>query len=1200
MLKKSLIEGIAIIAMAVFVVFTGCEGPAGPEGTQGETTVGSVDVNINQPETAAPWPEGVTYPDGTAKVLAGNAADIALAFNGGILVAETSDAGGGRTDQDKGTVYAQEPVDAVIWTGPGFNPTANLGSLSVPPGKTLYINGPLVIGDDVGQFSAVSISDEGTYPAASQVQLSLQGGSPVNGNDKGKIVVLAGGSIKDDNTSGNNVGGTLTNGGVLELHRGSTVSFLVNKGTLNAVAGSETLVYGALWLGTQSNTLNGFLDIKAGGGVILGNLAGVSPTIVGPVKVDGLLQIQTSVILANTVDVGTTGVLDFDVNVTLANVVTLNGTLDAGGITVNLSGAASHLKVAEGGKIIATTGWNQFVYNGGSGATDVVLLAALAGESPTAENFHITIEAGAGSLDLNNITATSYANLVKLAGSTTLHLKAGNTILYGGNSGDEKLVITKGHSVVWSTATIIGDVTVESGGGLELTAAVTKAGNITVIDDGTAAGIGNGFVADSATFSAGFKSLTIGDEAGTKTSVSLPAFIGGWSTGDAVVTVYKGSTLKLWPDVFTSFPGTIDLKEGDTGKANGGILRFADTSNASTGVTFATLKELSVGAEAKFIAYDDTTNTTIGEAEQKLTGITFKDLTKLEVNGTVDVRDSTGITFAALQTKVGAQNDVKGTGTIRLDAWTVNNIVGAHTHAFDQILGIKDVTVDTVTGISSTSGSGTTPDAAPAADGILRVTTITAPSGGLTVNRKLYVDSSISFGSNGNTITLAAGAEVYAKKVLALGGPAQTAQGVLTAGGITTLDADAGVFAIGTSALTLTSGTVQIPGKLVISVGGLTVGNTILAVNANTSLFKAAVSIEGIAGTVTVNAGGVLSLGAAVALGTGSKIEVAEKGSIITTSAGSLTIATGTVLSANSTLTATASESSLVNESTTTPTTANIATINGAFTLTATSASASTLTFGANSTQFLNIPGALSVINGTSEYDKATLAGTEIIGTTGNLLFTATSSGGGQISFPNSITIKGGTLTTTGSGALVFGTIATLRAGPDPLALPAILTGAGIQEGTLTLKSGSVLALLSGVFAVGSATTPAVAELDVGQGRVTFNSGNALNIYGNATSGSTLLGSFKFGSVIISGTAAGTSLADAIGNSSYDYANTTTPPTSTDLAGAIETPGTTVPAPNAASVVWASNNVTITASGTNTITSASKLYSTTQQATPAP
>ncbi|MDR2103611.1 MAG: hypothetical protein LBP42_05870, partial [Treponema sp.] len=149
MSKKSLLISIAVLVAAIFFVLTGCEGPAGPAGQQGTpgqvgpSEIGDITVTIEEPGEVIVLPNGFTYPDG-AKVVSGDATDIANSFNGGIFVADTSDASGapvagaGSGATGTGYVYAQDGVNQVIWAGPGVK-TGNLGAISVPPGKTLFI-----------------------------------------------------------------------------------------------------------------------------------------------------------------------------------------------------------------------------------------------------------------------------------------------------------------------------------------------------------------------------------------------------------------------------------------------------------------------------------------------------------------------------------------------------------------------------------------------------------------------------------------------------------------------------------------------------------------------------------------------------------------------------------------------------------------------------------------------------------------------------------------------------------------------------------------------------------------------------------------------------------------------------------------------------------------------------------------------------
>ncbi|MDR3144825.1 MAG: hypothetical protein LBU21_00955, partial [Treponema sp.] len=246
MLKKSLLLSIAVLLTAVIFIFTGCEGPAGPAGQNAEN--GDINfpdsITVSVPsgggggttELPPSLPPGVTYPEKGAKILSGNAADISKAFNGGVFVANTPDSGTLGGSNTGGETYAQDAVDAVVWTGVGDSLGASYqGSIVVPPGKTLFIAAPLTI-DSGSLFQGITIADEAAYTQSAPYNPSIlqatKGGTSIEeGAPGGKVIILNGGSI-----TGSGGGGPLTIGGYLEIHRGGSIS--VGVATLSSTYGS--------------------------------------------------------------------------------------------------------------------------------------------------------------------------------------------------------------------------------------------------------------------------------------------------------------------------------------------------------------------------------------------------------------------------------------------------------------------------------------------------------------------------------------------------------------------------------------------------------------------------------------------------------------------------------------------------------------------------------------------------------------------------------------------------------------------------------------------------------------------------------------------------------------------------------------------------------------------------------------------------
>jgi hypothetical protein len=932
MLKKSLFWEAAVLLTAVFLVFAGCEGPAGPEGRGGNDGSdvpfpGEITVTMPGGNNVPTLPAGVTYPPlSGAKILSGSAAEISTAFNGGILVANTPDSGdGSEFDQgtNGGTVYAQDAVDYVVWTGPDRSGNAQ-GTIVVPPGKTLFIAAPLTI--DVGgadTFQGITVSDKGTF--SPEGTLSIQaavGGTSVDQNSpEGKVVILNGGYIDGAGAR------PVTIGGTLEIHHGAYVD--VGAATFLTTAKSSVNVYGKIeGSAATALTFDGDLTIK-GGGTVIGSSTGTPDVFRGAVTVESYARLE----LGNTggsrmvhfygpVDVKADAELLFNPNivnpVTFHNVTTIGGTLNAYVNTVSLvsdlPSATAQLKVASTGKINATS-WG--LINQG---TDNSLLAAIApGASPSSDNRYTTIDVSGADLVVFNFTnelpVSSYGNLRLLASSESLSLLGGlsadrTDITYGAALAFDSnpLLITTNDVRLDNYGTFgIGDVTVGEEKTLTITDNVTRAGNITVL---------GALDAQLASFNAGLGSLTIGSETAAvkdPDDVKLYAVtfaVGAASYDPALITVNSGSKLRLGPVTPSALVvnpvGAIDL--------------WDDASLTITGNT-STLDRLTKLTIYPGAVFDSSASN----------AVTFDALEELTVNGRLDTVLGAG-PFDYLQTVVGSSGDVGGDGVAVFGNWDVTH---ATNHAFDQVLAIKDVTVRSIAETANTTGGGHgteedfTPDAAATRSGegyILRAVTVasSAPGGNLTVDRDLNIlaGGSLVFGAADRTVTIQGGAKILvgtstpilpARPGLSVdtGKTAvlkalTTTDVVLAAsvsvGGVGTLTANS---VLGTGILEVQPGSaLNVDGNLTVGTvtsvragkgtGLITLGKTPAASSLEKGVITTTADDTNVTAQLGVSLGGVLTIGGASTVGQGSSVGVSFGGLIKSTSSLAFSLTSGT------------------------------------------------------------------------------------------------------------------------------------------------------------------------------------------------------------------------------------------------------------------------------------------------------------------
>jgi hypothetical protein len=1036
----------------------------------------------------------------------------------------------------------------------------------------------------------------GSIPAS--IQASGAGGAPVTGakaTKPGKLVILAGADI----TNTANVG-SITVGGELEIHQGGNITV---SGTtpLTFTQGSKAVVYGTIKTGS-ANTFNGTLDIKAGGSVDadadLSNLVfGDTVTLAGGLTLPGIGNVTFEGAL--TVEPGITLELESGNTVAFNKTAAFKGYLDATGATVTV-GPNGWLAIEATGALRATN-WNDI--NGGTPAS---LRAAFTENEPaSATNKRVTIaEPGSGSIYLAiGITPATYPDLRWFAAQEKLHL---NTISYSVSipSDAEILEIASGNHVSL-THTAIPDVSVKAGGALTLTGAVTEAGDITVVGAGRAAreigpwGTAHTYAAPftasnaGATFENALSSLTVGDgTVATTVYIGDGVTIGSTIFGDASpeIKVKKNGTLYVGngtndPDIDPA--GTITLEAGDTAVSGGKFISVGDGTTAS----FTRTETIDIGVYASF------DGTSLGDY------LTFEGLSVLKVNGKIEIASNATDLFKTLQKKVsGSTQDVAGTGEAIFNDW---NVDGADKgHAFDQLLGISKVTIESLVNVPNTSGFSSvyTPDRATVTSGegyLLTVTDITVPAGGLTLDRHVNVLGAITNITSANRLILASGVNVYANGVLTLGGSTQT-QAVLALGVSGALTAGTGVFTTGTTPLTVNPGsTLLVPGTLAAGASanitaGAGTGAVVLIgnVSGNSYLKDGSITSDSLSGanataTIVVNLNGndgKLSTDGASTVGIGSVIEVKKGGIVEGRTSSTITFGTTGANIGVGTLLATGDTASL------NATDANTTTVIGNFT----AAGNTPLTVPA--AKNLNLSNsAITLVGLNTEYDTVRLTDSNIVGLT-EFIGSATAA-----NIKVTGTISGGSLLTKGSGVLTLGSTltATLQTTgtADQTLTGVTLDGAnGLTAGSLILGASSVLTL-DGTLKVGkaaSAGTGLVVGLDVSTtgAKIVFHgaSGKIQLLAVAATQDS---GSLKISSALkidglngisTTATAYGTGLAGAVVDGEMETNDIIITSTGEATHVATSSGASAIPSTNVASGV-----VTIDGLTGNTITSTTKV-----------
>jgi hypothetical protein len=1105
MLKKSLLLSVAVLLTAVLFVFTGCESPTdGRDGLQGEPGKDNpfpdeVGITVNIPPGSTELPKGITFPDGRASIVAGTADDIIRAFAGGIRVADTSDATGGSIvtgPAATGTqwVYEQDAVDYVIWNGPPATAAA-LGTLSVPPGKTLFINAPLTLDGNgaTNTFTGISISDPASYESVGDIPTSVLAslaGSPVApGDSGGKLVILATARVIVDGSA--TIAPTFTNGGILEIHRGAAVD--LTGGTadpaLISTPGSKTEVYGSLTAGTAALSLYGALNVRSGGSVnftaattpVFGEDVTVAAGALNPAAIfvlptagatfEGNLTVGEGVPVSMTAG-----------NVTFNKTATIDGTFNATAVGLVNIGSNGWLEITEKGTI--TGDWTD-IRTGGAASTPATaknLRAAFGAEAPSTASSRVTIadpNLADGLFMALTVTCDDYEDLVWFAESTKLHLVK---ILYESDTDDETqtLVIAKDNTVdlgsTFVTVDAIGNVTVQDGGTLILSDAVDTAGNIIVVGELEAA---------TATFGTALTKLTIGDGV-TKTDVDLPAATFAAYSPPAVIELKDGASLEVGGtgtgDI--TFAGEIILGENS---------KFI-TATTNTGTNFANLTKLTIEEGALF------------DASSLTNYVVFTQLTQLKVHGTIYV-PSNAIAFTNLNADVGTMSgntyDVYGDGRAIFPGF---NITSAVDHAFDQLLGIQDLTVGTLDAtVPAATGFNATIDAKASPSGaVLRTSGITVPAqGSFLVDRNLDLLNTgaivLTNGTLGSSITIDAGITVYSggkvdpvsfEDILSPGKPAlggsdteQTASATISGpnGGastnalLTATDGVPGNLKLTVRNLTLKAGdTLQVPGTL-SSDSSITIGAGAISL-IEASLTKGSLADTAGAGTVTVFDGGTLSSTGLSLVPSGSDIVVKEGGKITGIGSGRITFATTGPYIGEGILTA-------LEDGAIEATSANEADLSGSFNGTG----ATVLNVTGGNTKKLNLTGTV-ILGSLTGYNGAKIGGGTVI-SSGASNTTVLNGATGTVILGAGHEIKDGSLTTRGTGGLVLAAGTTLTAAVNDLinstssqSLEGVTFTPGGFTGDLTLASNAVLTIGT-AFSV-NPQTAATSTLDVSSGAI--------------------------------------------------------------------------------------------------------------------
>jgi hypothetical protein len=695
------------------------------------------------------------------------------------------------------------------------------------------------------------------------------------------------------------------------------------------------------------------------------------------------------------------------------------------------------------------------------------------------------------------LTVTAFDQLKALAEHPSLHLQS---LTYGGGDlpANAELTVAKGNYVVWTGTALPAKVTVQSGWAINLAAGVTSAGDITLIGGGrelkrvsSVAVTGGGSTTypftltaqpvlnenNASTFNNRLATLTIGDGK-EKTDVTI-GDVASFApvTGEIIVKQNASLTVGGSSTTTIDIPGTITLEKGDAADT-GGKFATASTLGSLSGASFGSTVKIDIGEHASF-----DTSSLVNQA-------TFAKLRNLTVNGTLTVT-STGATgtdsatlFDALEKTKGSAGDVGGSGSANFPGWVVGT---AKEHAFDQILGITNVRIKSTDILKNTSGfdSDHTSDGGTATGTpTLTVDAITILGEGLTVDRNLNVtsDGTITFPSTTASLTISKGISISANGGLVLSAPSGGDAVLVANGGNTVITAPAtgtGVFNTGTAGgLTLKSGTLNIPGQLIITEGSLLAGGadaaagqlSLAAPSSGNDTYVKNVTIApatGSAVTLTINEEGELSNGAASSVGKGSSIAAGAADVQIIGAASSALSFIGAAVG-EGTLKASAGGAAIkateVTDTSAAPPTTGEAQITGEWEAVD---GAAVLTGGtASGNEILTISGNVTVAVGGSAYDTAKLGGGSTLAK--EVVFNADA---GKITLGTDSTLTGGNLTTTGKGVFEFATGGnTLKTGGGSLTIgSAVLVAGGIQQGTLNLTTG-VLAIGSSGFKVGDDT----------------------------------------------------------------------------------------------------------------------------------
>jgi hypothetical protein len=459
------------------------------------------------------------------------------------------------------------------------------------------------------------------------------------------------------------------------------------------------------------------------------------------------------------------------------------------------------------------------------------------------------------------------------------------------------------------------------------------------------------------------------------------------------------------------------------------------------------------------------------------------------------------------------------------------NISSAVNHAFDQLLGIQDLTVGTLDAtVPAATGFNATIDAKASPTGaVLRTSGITVPTqGSFLIDRNLDLldsgDIVLTYHATiAPTLTIGAGITVYSggevdplsfEDILSPGKPAlggsdteQTASATLigaTGGSAsTTLTADAsGIIEVSVRNIVLKEDdTLQVPGTLSSSGTGITIsaGNINLVY---ASLAKGSLANAGGDGTVTVFAGGELISNELSVVPNGASIVVDKGGKITGIGSGRITFAAGPYIGVG---TLTALENGAIA-----PTGADAVALTGSF-----NGTGATVLNAAVNGKTLTLTGTV-ILGSLTGYNGAKIGGGTVI-SSGASNTTVLNGATGTVTLGGGHNIAEGSLVTRGTGALYLvdgggNADIFLTAAANDLINPTSgqiqdLTGVTFTPSTIT---GDLTLAGNAVLTIGAALSvnpqaSATSTLDVSSGAIKLLHSVVLNLVKDPSTGGAIL-----------------------------------------------------------------------------------------------